>query len=85
MQNERPVEDLAAAEAEAELSRLVAAVRAANTAYHTHDAPEISDAEYDRLKRRLAAIEARFPVLARPDSPTGTVGAAVAEGFGKIV
>ncbi|MEZ5884912.1 MAG: NAD-dependent DNA ligase LigA [Paracoccaceae bacterium] len=85
MQNERPVEDLAAAEAEAELSRLVAAVRAANTAYHTHDAPEISDAEYDRLKRRLAAIEARFPALARPDSPTGTVGAAVAEGFGKIV
>ncbi|WP_420353279.1 NAD-dependent DNA ligase LigA [Paenirhodobacter sp.] len=67
------------------MARLTRAVEAANTAYHTLDAPEISDADYDALKRRLAALEARFPDLARPDSPTHQVGAAVAEGFGKVV
>ncbi|MCB1921980.1 MAG: NAD-dependent DNA ligase LigA, partial [Candidatus Competibacteraceae bacterium] len=43
-----------------------------------------SDAEYDALKRRNAAIEARFPDLKRADSPSDQVGAAPAEGFGKI-
>ncbi|MCV2878440.1 NAD-dependent DNA ligase LigA [Sedimentimonas flavescens] len=75
---------LTRAEAEAELPGLIAAIEAANTAYHTHDAPEISDAEYDALKRRLTEIEARFPELARADSPTRQVGAPVAEGFGKV-
>ena len=56
----------------------------ANTAYHTDDAPTISDAEYDELKARLAALEAEHPELALPDSPTGKVGAAPAEGFGKV-
>jgi len=78
------VSQLTQAEAAAELPGLIAALEAANTAYHTLDAPEISDAEYDRLKRRLAEIEARFPALARPDSPTRKIGAAVAEGFGKV-
>jgi len=78
------VGQLTQAEAAAELPGLIAALEAANTAYHTLDAPEISDAEYDRLKRRLAEIEARFPALARPDSPTRKIGAAVAEGFGKV-
>ncbi len=72
-------------DAAAEVPRLTAVLVAANTAYHTLDAPEISDAEYDAKKRRLAAIEARFPDLARPDSPTQKVGAALAEGFGKVV
>lgn len=81
---ERPVEALTEAEARAELARLAAAIAAANTAYHTLDAPEISDADYDRLKRRNAAIEARFPGLKRADSPTEQVGAAVADGFGKV-
>ena len=85
MQNDSPVEKLSAAQAEAELPELIAALRAANTAYHTLDAPKISDAEYDALRNRLAAIEARFPALAQADSPTRTVGAAVAEGFGKVV
>jgi DNA ligase (NAD+) len=58
--------------------------RGGEPAYHTEDAPEISDAEYDGLKRRNAAIEARFPALKRADSPTDRVGATVAEGFGKI-
>ncbi|MFO1202733.1 MAG: NAD-dependent DNA ligase LigA [Tabrizicola sp.] len=81
---EKPVEALTEAEARAELARLAGAIAAANTAYHTLDAPEISDADYDALKRRNAAIEARFPALKRTDSPSDQVGAAVAEGFGKI-
>ncbi|HRO13640.1 MAG TPA: NAD-dependent DNA ligase LigA, partial [Paracoccus sp. (in: a-proteobacteria)] len=63
---------------------LAAAVTSANTAYHTLDAPTISDAEYDALKQRLAALEAAFPELAPADSPTAQVGATPAEGFGKV-
>lgn len=81
---ERPVEALTEAEARKDLARLAVALLAANTAYHTLDAPEISDADYDALKRRNAAIEARFPWLKRPDSPSDQVGATVAEGFGKV-
>jgi DNA ligase (NAD+) len=78
------VEALTKAQAETELARLAEVLNAANTAYHTQDAPEISDAEYDALKRRNAAIEARFPDLKRADSPSEQVGAPVAEGFGKV-
>lgn len=78
------VETMSRAEAEAALPGLIAAIEAANTAYHTLDAPEISDADYDALKRQLAAIESRFPELARPDSPSRKIGARVAEGFGKV-
>ena len=81
---EKPVEALTEAEAQAELARLAEAIAAANTAYHTLDAPEMSDAEYDALKRRNAEIEARFPGLKRADSPSDRVGAGVAEGFGKV-
>lgn len=87
MTNAAPFPDLDSltpAEAGAEVSALVAQIEAANHAYHTLDAPEISDADYDALKRRLAAIEARFPDLARADSPTTKIGAAVAEGFAKV-
>ncbi len=77
------VEDLSRAQAKAELTRLAAVIRRANRAYHTEDAPEISDADYDAAKRRNAAIEARFPALKRPDSPSEQVGGAVAEGFAK--
>ncbi|MFZ8332599.1 DNA ligase LigA-related protein, partial [Staphylococcus aureus] len=52
--------------------------------YYAHDAPEISDAAYDALRARLLAIEARFPDLVASDSPSLRVGAAPAEGFGKI-
>ncbi|MBK5945925.1 DNA ligase (NAD(+)) LigA [Rhodobacter veldkampii DSM 11550] len=79
-----PVAELNEVMAEAEIARLTAAIEAANVAYHTHDAPEISDAAYDALKARLLAVEARFPELARPDSPTRKVGAAPAEGFAKV-
>ena len=81
---ERPVEALTEAEARDELARLAAAIAAANAAYHTLDAPEISDADFDALKRRNAAIEARFPSLKRADSPSDQVGATGAEGFGKV-
>ncbi|MCR6631682.1 MAG: NAD-dependent DNA ligase LigA [Magnetospirillum sp.] len=51
--------------------------------YHTEDAPEVDDATYDAAKRRLLEIEAAFPDLAA-GSPTARVGAAPAEGFGKV-
>ncbi len=79
-----PVEELTEAEAQAELARLATAIARANQAYHAADAPEISDADYDRLKARNAAIEARFPALVRADSPAAQVGAAPAEGFAKV-
>ncbi|MDP5333608.1 MAG: NAD-dependent DNA ligase LigA [Paracoccaceae bacterium] len=80
----RAPEELSAAEAEAELARLAALIGAANIAYHQQDAPEISDAAYDRLKQRNARIEALFPQLKRADSPSDQVGARLADGFGKI-
>ncbi|MFD1914442.1 NAD-dependent DNA ligase LigA [Halodurantibacterium flavum] len=78
------VQDLTEDAARAELARLAELIETANRAYHTLDAPEISDAEYDALRRRNAEIEARFPQLKRADSPSDRVGAAVAEGFGKV-
>lgn len=75
---------LTESQARAELARLAEAIAAANRAYHTLDAPEISDADYDALKQRNAVIEARFPALKRSDSPSDQVGAAVADGFGKV-
>jgi DNA ligase (NAD+) len=71
-------------EARAALAELAAQLGAANTTYHAEDAPEITDASYDALKRRNAAIEARFPHLKRADSPSDQVGAAAVSGFGKI-
>ncbi|MGR3322838.1 MAG: NAD-dependent DNA ligase LigA [Pseudooceanicola sp.] len=77
-------EKLTEAQAKEELARLAREIAAANDAYHRQDAPEISDAEYDALKRRNAEIEARFPSLKREDSPSEAVGAAPSEGFGKV-
>ena len=68
-----------------EIADLSARIARANEDYHTRDAPRISDADYDSLKQRLAALEQAFPDLAHPDSPTGKVGAKPAEGFGKVV
>ena len=84
MTSQIEVEALTKAQAETELVRLAEVLNEANTAYHTEDAPEISDADYDALKRRNAAIEARFPDIKRADSPSEQVGAPVAEGFGKV-
>jgi DNA ligase (NAD+) len=83
-EQEIAVKDLSEADARVELERLATLLAEANTAYHTEDAPEMSDAEYDRLKRRNAEIEARFPALKRADSPSDQVGAPVADGFAKV-
>ncbi|WP_109311542.1 NAD-dependent DNA ligase LigA [Ruegeria sp. AU67] len=79
------VTELTEDQARAELARLAELIARANTLYHAEDAPEISDADYDALKRRNADIEARFPKLKRLDSPTDQVGARPAEGFSKLV
>ena len=71
-------------QARQELDRLAALLSQANVAYHAEDAPQISDADYDALKRRNAEIEARFPDLKRADSPSEQVGAAPSDGFAKV-
>jgi DNA ligase (NAD+) len=81
---EKPVETLTEAEAAAELERLANEIAFHDERYHTEDAPVISDAEYDALRRRNLAIEQRYPDLKRADSPTGSVGAPLAEGFAKV-
>src|SRR5262249_34858821 len=78
------VSELSQAEAKEELKRLAAGIRHHDDLYYQQDAPEISDAEYDALRVRNDAIEARFPKLVRPDSPSRRVGATPAEGFGKV-
>ncbi len=80
----RPVSELTPEEAQEELGRLARVLGAADEAYHGRDAPEISDAEYDALKRRNAALEAAFPELRRADSPSGRVGAAPSGAFAKV-
>ena len=84
MTSDIDVDQLTAPDAAKELARLAQLIEAANTAYHGADAPEISDADYDALKRRNAAIEARFPELKRDDSPTERVGSAPSDGFSKV-
>ncbi|MFD2739363.1 NAD-dependent DNA ligase LigA [Sulfitobacter aestuarii] len=84
MTSQIEIEALTREQAAAELARLASALAAADEAYHRQDAPELSDAEYDALKRRNGAIEARFPDLKRSDSPSEQVGAAPAEGFSKV-
>ena len=67
-----------------ELERLAREIARHNRLYHSEDAPEISDADYDSLVRRNAELEARFPHLVRPDSPSRQVGAAPAAHLSKV-
>jgi DNA ligase (NAD+) len=78
------IDDLTEPEATAELERLAREIAHHGQLYYQKDAPEISDAEYDALWRRNAAIEARFPHLIRPDSPSHRVGEAPETGFAKL-
>ena len=78
------VSDLSQPEARAELKRLAALIRHHDDLYYQQDAPAISDADYDALRVRNDAIEARFPKLVRPDSPSRRVGAVPTDGFGKV-
>lgn len=72
-------------QAREEHATLVEQIRGHDRRYYQDDAPEVSDAEYDALRQRLVELETAHPDLVTPDSPTQTVGAAPAAGFGKVV
>lgn len=80
----KAVDDLDMLEASAELAHLAREIARHDRAYYEKDAPVVSDAEYDALRQRNNAIEARFPDLVRADSPNKRVGAAPATGFAKV-
>ena len=80
----KDIQDLTFDEAAQELAFLAAEIAKADTAYYQNDDPYLSDADYDRLKHRNAAIEARFPELVREDSPSKRVGAVVQSAFAKV-
>ena len=71
-------------QAAAELERLAREIARHDRAYYQEDAPDITDAEYDALRQRNAAIEALFPELVRADSPSKRVGAPLETGFRKV-
>jgi DNA ligase (NAD+) len=76
--------DLTDAQAKVELARLAAEIAAHDKRYYQQDKPSVSDAAYDALRERNAAIEKRFPDLVRPDSPSRRVGAAPTGKFKKV-
>jgi DNA ligase (NAD+) len=80
-----PVDELTEAQAAGELARLAGEIAIHDRHYYQKDAPVISDAAYDALRRRNDEIEARFPHLKRSDSPSERIGAAVAAGFTEVV
>ncbi len=79
-----PVPRLSEAQTKAELKRLAYEIALNDKRYYQEDAPKISDAAYDALRERNAAIEARFPQLVRSDSPSKRVGAAPTGRFKKV-
>ena len=79
-----PVAELTQAQAKAELKRLAAEIGAHDRRYYQDDAPRVSDAAYDALRRRNEEIEARFPQLVRADSPSRRVGAQPSQKFAKV-
>lgn len=79
-----PVEDLTEDQAREELARLAREIAEHDRRYYSEDAPTISDAEYDALRRRNLAIEQAFPHLVREDSPSKRVGAPPVEKFEKV-
>jgi DNA ligase (NAD+) len=80
----KPVDALTENEAADELTELADAIAAHDIRYYQEEAPSVSDADYDALKQRNAAIEARFPHLIRENSPSLRVGAARAEAFAPV-
>ncbi|WDA40468.1 NAD-dependent DNA ligase LigA [Erythrobacter sp. BLCC-B19] len=80
------IEGLSEADAANELMRLARQIAHHDRLYHAEDSPEITDAEYDALVRRNAALEAAFPHLIREDSPSRKVGHQIAASpLGKVV
>src|ERR1700722_15666339 len=78
------VSRLARAQAKAEHKRLALEIEGHNKRYYQDDAPKVSDAAYDALRRRLDAIEARFPEFITGDSPSQKVGTALSGRFAKV-
>ena len=76
--------DLSDAQAKAELKRLAGEIAAHDKRYYQQDTPTVTDAAYDALRQRNAAIEAHFPALIRADSPSRRVGATRAGKFKKV-
>jgi DNA ligase (NAD+) len=72
-------------EAERQIELLRQQLQYHNYRYYVLDDPQITDAEYDQLMRRLQELEAAFPELIRPDSPTQRVGATPLEAFGTVL
>jgi DNA ligase (NAD+) len=83
--SKKPADKLTSAEAAKELDRLAEEIAEHDRRYHAEDAPSISDADYDALRRRNDEIEKRFPLLVRADSPSHRVGAQVSAKFAKVV
>src|SRR6202030_3157841 len=79
-----PVDDLTEKQAKAEHARLAAEIAGHDRRYYQDDAPSVSDADYDALRRRYNAIEARFPQLRTLESLTQRVGAAPSARFAKV-
>lgn len=71
-------------EAKARLAQLAEQIRHHRELYYQQDAPEISDADFDALVAENGALEAAFPQLVRPDSPSARIGAPAAAGFAKV-
>jgi DNA ligase (NAD+) len=82
--SETPVDQLSESAAREELDRLAAELARHDALYHAEDAPEISDAEYDALKRRALEIEDLFPDLTSPVSPSQRVGTPVSSQFAPV-
>jgi DNA ligase (NAD+) len=76
--------DLEPEAAEARHLELSEQIERANRAYHELDAPELTDAEYDQLFRRLVALEAAHPALVTPSSPTQRVGGSLSGTFDEV-
>ena len=81
---EREIESFSEDEARAEIDRLHDLLNAADSAYFEDDAPAITDAAYDAMKRRYQALEGAFPQLKRVDSLSEKVAGAAVEGFAKV-
>ena len=79
-----PIDKLTPAQAKAELKRLAVELGEHDKRYYQEDAPTVSDAVYDGLRRRNDAIEQRFPELIRADAPSRRIGAPPAQKFAKI-
>ncbi|MDX6711955.1 MAG: ligase [Blastocatellia bacterium] len=82
--SDKAIDLLTPEEAAAELEELARSIAHHDRLYYQNDEPEISDADYDKLRQRNNELEAHFPELIRPDSPSQKVGVTPATGFKKV-